>query len=42
MKKIIFSFMFILYSLSFSALKVENNQVIDNYNNKIELKEYKK
>ena len=42
MKKIIFSFMFILYSLSFSALKVENNQVIDSYNNKIELKEYKK
>ena len=34
--------MFILYSLSFSALKVENNQVIDSYNNKIELKEYKK
>ena len=42
MKKIIFSFMFILYSLSFSTLKVENNQVIDSYNNKIELKEYKK
>lgn len=42
MQKLILFFIFILSSLSFSALKVENNQVIDSYNNKIELKEYKK
>ena len=42
MKKIITFICFILFTVSSFAIKVENNQIIDDYGNKIEAKEYKK
>ena len=42
MKKIFSLVFFILFTVSSFAIKVENNQIIDDYGNKIEAKEYKK
>ncbi len=42
MKKIITFICFIFFTISSFAIKVENNQIIDDYGNKIEAKEYKK
>lgn len=42
MKKLIFFIILIVHNLSFSALKIENNKLIDSYKNSIELKEYKR
>ncbi len=42
MKKIITFICFIFFTISSFAIKVENNQIIDDYGNKIEVKEYKK
>ena len=42
MKKIIIFICFIFFSISSFAIKVENNQIVDDYGNKIEAKEYKK
>ena len=42
MKKIITFICFILFTISSFAIKVENNQIVDDYGNKIEAKEYKK
>ena len=42
MKKIFSLVLFILFTVSSFAIKVENNQIIDDYGNKIEAKEYKK
>ena len=42
MKKIFSLVFFILFTVSLFAIKVENNQIIDDYGNKIEAKEYKK
>ena len=42
MKKIITFICFILFTVSSFAIRVENNQIIDDYGNKIEAKEYKK
>ncbi|WP_427170653.1 ABC transporter substrate-binding protein [Fusobacterium nucleatum] len=42
MKKLITFICFILCTLSLFAIKVENNQIVDDYGNKIEAKEYKK
>ena len=42
MKKIIIFICFIFFTISSFAIKVENNQIIDDYGNKIEAKEYKK
>lgn len=42
MKKIITFICFIFFTISSFAIKVENDQIIDDYGNKIEAKEYKK
>ena len=42
MKKIITFICFIFFTISSFAIKVENNQILDDYGNKIEAKEYKK
>ena len=42
MKKIITFICFIFFTISSFAIKVENNQIVDDYGNKIEAKEYKK
>ena len=42
MKKIFSLVFFILFTVSSFAIRVENNQIIDDYGNKIEAKEYKK
>ena len=42
MKKIITFICFIFFTISSFAIKVENNQIVDDYGNKIEVKEYKK
>ena len=42
MKKIITFICFFLFTISSFAIKVENNQIVDDYGNKIEAKEYKK
>ena len=42
MRKLITFICFILFTITSFAIKVENNQIIDNYGNKIEAKEYKK
>lgn len=42
MEKIITFICFIFFTISSFAIKVENNQIIDDYGNKIEAKEYKK
>ena len=42
MKKIFSLVFFILFTVSSFAIKIENNQIIDDYGNKIEVKEYKK
>lgn len=42
MKKIITFICFIFFAISSFAIKVENNQIVDDYGNKIEVKEYKK
>ena len=42
MKKLITFICFILFTVSLFAVKVENNQIIDDYGNKIEVKEYKR
>ena len=42
MKKIITFICFVFFTVSSFAIKVENNQIIDDYGNKIEAKEYKK
>lgn len=42
MKKNITFICFIFFTISSFAIKVENNQIIDDYGNKIEAKEYKK
>lgn len=42
MKKIITIICFIFFTISSFAIKVENNQIVDDYGNKIEVKEYKK
>ena len=42
MKKIITFICFVFFTVSSFAIKVENNQILDDYGNKIEAKEYKK
>ncbi|WP_338952855.1 ABC transporter substrate-binding protein [Fusobacterium nucleatum] len=42
MKKIITFICFIFFTISSFAIKVENNQIVDDHGNKIEAKEYKK
>ena len=42
MKKLITFICFVFFTVSSFAIKVENNQIIDDYGNKIEAKEYKK
>ncbi len=42
MKKLITFICFVLFTVSLFAVKVENNQIIDDYGNKIEVKEYKR
>ena len=42
MKKIITFICFVFFTVSSFAIKVENNQILDYYGNKIEAKEYKK
>ena len=42
MKKLITFICFIFFTISSFAIKVENNQIVDDYGNKIEAKEYKK
>ena len=42
MRKLITFICFILFTITSFAIKVENNQIIDDYGNKIEAKEYKK
>ena len=42
MKKIITFICFVFITVSSFAIKVENNQILDDYGNKIEAKEYKK
>ena len=42
MKKIITFICFIFFTISSFAIKVENNQIVDDHSNKIEAKEYKK
>ena len=42
MKKIITFICFVFFIVSSFAIKVENNQILDDYGNKIEAKEYKK
>ena len=42
MKKIITVICFVFFTVSSFAIKVENNQILDDYGNKIEAKEYKK
>lgn len=42
MKKIITFICFVFFTVSLFAIKVENNQILDDYGNKIEAKEYKK
>lgn len=42
MKKFILFIFCIIFSVSSFAIKVENNQIIDDYGNKIDAKEYKK
>ena len=42
MKKLITFICFVFFTVSSFAIKVENNQILDDYGNKIEAKEYKK
>lgn len=42
MKKFLLVFMLMINTLSFSAITIKDNSVYDNFNNRIELKEYKK
>lgn len=42
MKKLVIFISFILFTLTSFAIKVENKQIVDDYGNKIEAKEYKR
>ena len=42
MKKLILLISFILFSFTSFAVKIENNEIVDKYGNKIEAREYKR